>query len=487
MSNYTYRDNPCQCHPESCNCDSIEILDPDGVRITTAYDEEQAKVLLSHLNRPVGTSQDVAEQSASQADKALRIIAGLRSTALNMLGEQFDAALSQTATAYSTPESIDAQAKINICHAALQAAKIGLRDWEVPVNRYKALDTINEALAELSSVPEVDATVESAAHKLGELLRGLHCGPDIAAMPSDFLFSLGQKIATQAKKAPDASLAEGAPDFNLIPLPAPDNPKRFLAGDLFCYSEQKLREMYKQGYQFGHADGYAFCVSRATEEESDFVTRESALEAIEHVASYNGPGRDTDAANMLVSANVPAPTTSATPIAYKRLPAAAVRELAVTHAEACNGGEYYQFNQEGLDAFAIAVMDGLFAAPRFTDENLGKTVNAYCNDLSDCAAALDEDSRFKIYAVEIRMVVNALRAAIPIKGIETSFCSASTAAVPATGLPYTEDDLLELVGIAKDMKEIDHWRMKAGSKLLAEILAKLLEPLKAAHTASPKS
>jgi len=52
------------------------------------------------------------------------------------------------------------------------------------------------------------------------------------------------------------------------------------------------------------------------------------------------------------------------------------------------------------------------AAPAAGQAGLAKLVNAHCNDLSDCAAILDEDGRFKATAAEIRVAVTELRAAV---------------------------------------------------------------------------
>lgn len=40
-------------------------------------------------------------------------------------------------------------------------------------------------------------------------------------------------------------------------------------------------------------------------------------------------------------------------------------------------------------------------------------------------------------------------------------------------LPYTDADILELVGLAQRMREIKHWEMQAGSKILAEIVGRM--------------
>lgn len=52
--------------------------------------------------------------------------------------------------------------------------------------------------------------------------------------------------------------------------------------------------------------------------------------------------------------------------------------------------------------------------------------------------------------------------------------TASGAAV----LPYTEDDLLELIGLAGSLREIKHWQAQAGSKQLAQFVQKLNEAIK---------
>ena len=51
-----------------------------------------------------------------------------------------------------------------------------------------------------------------------------------------------------------------------------------------------------------------------------------------------------------------------------------------------------------------------------TGDDLAATVRAHCNDLSDCAAILDEDGRFKNTATEIRVAVTELRRAIANSG-----------------------------------------------------------------------
>lgn len=51
-----------------------------------------------------------------------------------------------------------------------------------------------------------------------------------------------------------------------------------------------------------------------------------------------------------------------------------------------------------------------------TGDDLVATVRAHCNDLSDCAAILDEDGRFKNTATEIRVAVAELRRAIANSG-----------------------------------------------------------------------
>lgn len=40
-------------------------------------------------------------------------------------------------------------------------------------------------------------------------------------------------------------------------------------------------------------------------------------------------------------------------------------------------------------------------------------------------------------------------------------------------LPYTDGDILELVGLAQRMREIKHWEMQAGSTILAEIVGRM--------------
>lgn len=65
--------------------------------------------------------------------------------------------------------------------------------------------------------------------------------------------------------------------------------------------------------------------------------------------------------------------------------------------------------------------------------------------------------------------------------ITTEFGMSALLAGEAT-LPYTEDDLLELVGIALDMREVKHWKMQAGSKLLAEIIGRLTASLATARS-----
>jgi hypothetical protein len=47
----------------------------------------------------------------------------------------------------------------------------------------------------------------------------------------------------------------------------------------------------------------------------------------------------------------------AAPQVWKRQSEAQVRAIAAKHATSCNVGEYYQFNGEGLDAFALELMD----------------------------------------------------------------------------------------------------------------------------------
>lgn len=47
-------------------------------------------------------------------------------------------------------------------------------------------------------------------------------------------------------------------------------------------------------------------------EETNLVTHESALQAIEHVSQHNGPGRETEALKMLVSASHPVEQTADT-------------------------------------------------------------------------------------------------------------------------------------------------------------------------------
>lgn len=48
---YTYEDNPCECHPETCACNPFKIVDREGNKISTAFDENQAKKVVEILNK----------------------------------------------------------------------------------------------------------------------------------------------------------------------------------------------------------------------------------------------------------------------------------------------------------------------------------------------------------------------------------------------------------------------------------------------------
>lgn len=54
----------------------------------------------------------------------------------------------------------------------------------------------------------------------------------------------------------------------------------------------------------------------------------------------------------------------------------------------------------------------------------------------------------------------------------------------AGDLPYNADDLLELIGVANDLREIKHWKTQAGSKHLAQFVQKLNDALTDRATAS---
>jgi hypothetical protein len=47
---YTVARNRCNCHPETCCCDPWVILDPNGKRFTTVFDEKTAHTIANAMN-----------------------------------------------------------------------------------------------------------------------------------------------------------------------------------------------------------------------------------------------------------------------------------------------------------------------------------------------------------------------------------------------------------------------------------------------------
>jgi hypothetical protein len=48
---YSYEVNRCECHPETCGCNPFKIVDREGNKISTAFDENQAKKVVEILNK----------------------------------------------------------------------------------------------------------------------------------------------------------------------------------------------------------------------------------------------------------------------------------------------------------------------------------------------------------------------------------------------------------------------------------------------------
>lgn len=48
---YRYEVNRCDCHPETCGCNPFMIVDREGNKISTAFDESQAKKVVEILNK----------------------------------------------------------------------------------------------------------------------------------------------------------------------------------------------------------------------------------------------------------------------------------------------------------------------------------------------------------------------------------------------------------------------------------------------------
>ena len=48
---YKYEVNNCECHPETCACDQFKIVDREGNKITTVFNEDQAKKILEIMNK----------------------------------------------------------------------------------------------------------------------------------------------------------------------------------------------------------------------------------------------------------------------------------------------------------------------------------------------------------------------------------------------------------------------------------------------------
>jgi NADH:ubiquinone oxidoreductase subunit E len=48
---YKFEANTCDCHPETCGCNPFKIVDREGNKITTAFNEDQAKKVVEILNK----------------------------------------------------------------------------------------------------------------------------------------------------------------------------------------------------------------------------------------------------------------------------------------------------------------------------------------------------------------------------------------------------------------------------------------------------
>ncbi len=51
------RQNYCRCHPESCGCDDWAIYDPNGEKVTTFHNKNDADKYTMQLRRRMWASQ----------------------------------------------------------------------------------------------------------------------------------------------------------------------------------------------------------------------------------------------------------------------------------------------------------------------------------------------------------------------------------------------------------------------------------------------
>jgi len=81
-----------------------------------------------------------------------------------------------------------------------------------------------------------------------------------------------------------------------------------------------------------------------------------------------------------------------------RLSESAVRQLALTHANMASGGEYYDFTQQGLDAFAIDIMDAVSERAAAPADRKPRSEKQIVWETESLAAALAKMDGFAITA-----------------------------------------------------------------------------------------